>query len=100
MKKRRNLETTTVEVIECTTAAGEDAEYEVTIAWKFSDYDPGRSSGPVEACYPPEGGEVEECVVTLPDGTLEDHDWLEVHVNDIAAVEDHALNKALGATSY
>ena len=31
---------------------------EITVRWEFSPYDPGRTYGPVEACYPPEGGEL------------------------------------------
>ncbi|MCC6480305.1 MAG: hypothetical protein IT552_14000 [Sphingomonadaceae bacterium] len=32
---------------------------DVTVEYSISAYDPGVCSGPAEACYPPEGGEVE-----------------------------------------
>ena len=34
-------------------------EIEVEVAYTITPYDPGRTSGPAERCYPPEGGEVE-----------------------------------------
>lgn len=36
---------------------GSSIEY--TVKAEVSPYDPGRTSGPPEKCYPPEGGEVE-----------------------------------------
>lgn len=36
-----------------------DDETEVTVEYSITPYDPGRTSGPPEICYPPEGGEVE-----------------------------------------
>jgi len=43
----------------------EDLTIEVRARAQFSPYDPGVSSGPVEACYPPEGGEFEDGEVEL-----------------------------------
>lgn len=37
----------------------EDPNLELCCEVTATPYDPGVSSGPVEACYPPEGGEVE-----------------------------------------
>ena len=37
----------------------EDPHLELRVEGSATPYDPGVSSGPVEACYPPEGGEVE-----------------------------------------
>ena len=72
-----------------------DTVFEVEVEWVFSPFIPARISGPVESCYPAEGGELEECVVILPDGTrIEDGvSWLEkeigaegfAHYEDLAA---------------
>jgi len=67
--------TTTVEVI----PKNENLEpFEVEVDWTFSKLDPGVTSGPPENCYPPEGGELEECTLTLPTGTVIDdgESWL------------------------
>ena len=51
-----------------------DVEYEIT------PYDPGRASGPVELCYPPEGGEIEgpeNCAVCGFE--LDDRYWASVY---------------------
>jgi hypothetical protein len=49
-----------------------DADDEATtleVAGTVTAYDPGRTCGPPESCYPPEGGEVEiESVTLLVDG--------------------------------
>lgn len=37
----------------------EDVELGLTVEGNATPYDPGVTSGPPEACYPPEGGEVE-----------------------------------------
>jgi len=48
---------------------GEDNKLEITAS--VGPYDPGRSHGPPEDCYPPEGGEVEItlCELVAPNGT-------------------------------
>ena len=47
---------------------------EVEVHWTFSSYDPGRTYGPVEACYPPEGGELLSCRI---EGITDDGEtWL------------------------
>lgn len=40
--------------------ADKNGEVELHFECSVSPYDPGRSSGPPESCYPPEGGEVED----------------------------------------
>jgi len=50
---------------------GED----VSVDWRFSRYDPGRTYGDPYDCYPPEGGEVLSCVVTRADGTIIEDGW-------------------------
>ena len=35
-----------------------DLEFDVVVD-SYTSYDPGRTSGPPEDCYPPEGGEIE-----------------------------------------
>lgn len=41
---------------------GVDLEVPVDIDYTITPYDPGRTYGPPEFCYPPEGGEIEvEC---------------------------------------
>lgn len=37
----------------------DDPEMELLVEGNATPYDPGVTSGPPEACYPPEGGEVE-----------------------------------------
>jgi len=48
----------------------EDIPITVEIEAKFSPYDSGVSSGPVERCYPPEGGEMENAsaILTIGEG--------------------------------
>jgi hypothetical protein len=45
-----------------------DVETDLTVRCSVSPYDPGRTSGPPEDCYPPEGGEVESYKAFGPDG--------------------------------
>jgi len=51
---------------------------EVRVDWTFSDYVPAQISGPVEACYPSEGGELIDVAVTLPNGmpVKRSEEWL------------------------
>lgn len=50
------------------------------VDFSCTPYDPGRSSGPPELCYPPEGGEVE---VKWADEMLEDGRRLPVKWGDV-----------------
>lgn len=43
----------------------EDAHLTLRVEGTATPYDPGRTSGPPEDCYPPEGGEVEIDTVWL-----------------------------------
>ena len=44
--------------------------FDLEVAVDVTPYDPGRTWGPPESCYPPEGGEVEVLSVELiPDGS-------------------------------
>lgn len=94
------MSTTTTTTVEVEDRYDEETEtvYEVDVEWTFSDYDPGVFSGPVERCYPPEGGETTNCVVILPDGTrVEDGEsWLrkEVGDNGFDCAEDEAFAEA------
>jgi hypothetical protein len=95
---RHGTETTShVEVEDLST---DDKVYEVNVDWAFSPFDPGVCSGPPERCYPPEGGETESCVVTLPDGTIvEDGEgWLRKHIGDLGF--DSAEESAYGSASH
>ena len=87
-----------VEVEDLSTDDGE--VYEVRVDWAFSPFDPGVCSGPPERCYPPEGGETEGCVVTLPDGTIvkDGEGWLRKHIGDLEY--DNAEDAACGSSSY
>jgi hypothetical protein len=49
----------TESTIDYTFEKEDGTETELELTFTISDYDPGVSSGPVERCYPPEGGEVE-----------------------------------------
>lgn len=62
---------------------------DVSVEWEFSPLDPGVSSGPVENCYPPEGGEVRSCTVARPDGTViaDGESWLRTALGE-AQFED------------
>lgn len=40
-------------------------ELNATAKASVNPYDPGNSIGPVEACYPPEGGEVSDIALTI-----------------------------------
>ena len=42
-----------------------DNEFELVIDYDINPYDPGRTSGPPEDCYPPEGGDVTDLRATL-----------------------------------
>ena len=42
-----------------------DSEYDCTIEFSRSAYRPAQVSGPVEACSPAEGGELEDVVLTV-----------------------------------
>jgi hypothetical protein len=53
-----------------------DTVFEVTAEWEFSALIPAQLYGPPENCYPAEGGELESCLVYLPDGTEKDEQWL------------------------
>lgn len=46
-----------------------DTDLEVLITFDYTPYDPGRTSGPPENCYPPEGGDAEiTSIITTPGG--------------------------------
>ena len=55
----------------------DEIEYDVEIEGTVSDIVPARTSGPIEACHPAEGGEVEILRVTLTP-TSPDHEHLPV----------------------
>jgi hypothetical protein len=59
---------------------------EVKVEWEFSPIIPAKLYGPPENCYPAEGGEMESCVVTMPDGTVvEDGErWITDTLGDLA----------------
>ena len=61
-----------------------EREYEVEVEWTFSPFIPARISGPVEGCYPAEGGELEDCVVILPTGerVSDGEGWLRREIGD------------------
>ncbi len=42
-------------------------DVEVIVVFDYTPYDAGRTSGPLEDCYPPEGGEAEINAVYLPE---------------------------------
>jgi hypothetical protein len=50
--------------VECIVAS-KSTELLAIIQFSTTPYDPGVSSGPVEKCYPPEGGEIEDKEATL-----------------------------------
>lgn len=62
------------------TAIRHVVELEFVIEADVSPYDPGRTCGPPESCYPPEGGEVEIAEIrlaaqqgeTLPEGLADE----------------------------
>lgn len=70
-----------------TLVRGEDEdedEIELEIEYSVTPYDPGRTYGPPEHCYPPEGGEVEE-LSAFRDGkpfplTDAERDQIEQHI--------------------
>ena len=61
-----------------------DTTFEVEVEWTFSPVIPAYISGPPENCYPAEGGELESCVVILPDGTRinDGEGWLRKEIGD------------------
>ena len=46
-------------------------EIEIEVEFDATPYNPGVTSGPPEACYPPEGGEVEITQITYNDKPIE-----------------------------
>ena len=59
---------------------------EVRCDWTFSAYDPGIAYGPPERCYPPEGGELLDLVITDWWGEIRTSEWLIAEIG-IAAYE-------------
>ena len=50
---------------------GDEVDYiNLEVSARITVYDPGCLSGPPERCYPPEGGEVEDLEVVLPNGEI------------------------------
>ena len=78
---------------------------EVTVGYTVTPYDPGRTSGPPEDCYPPEGGEAEIVYVLDPEGhhvdwTEEENErwckWIEeYHEHDDGPDPDDARDRAI-----
>ncbi len=52
-------------------ASADTGEVELRFECNLTPYDPGRSDGPPEHCYPPEGGEVEILSVCMVRGKTE-----------------------------
>jgi hypothetical protein len=52
--------------------------YEVEVDWDFTPEVPAKLFGLPEDCYPAEGGELNQCIVALPDGTIIEggEEWL------------------------
>jgi len=72
---------------------GSDNFLEVQVDWEFSPYDPGKTYGPAEDCYPPEGGELESCAVWINGERSDDgEDWLIEHMGQ--DVFEYALEAA------
>lgn len=62
---RRRRHSSAEAVIETTVDHPEWGEVDVRIEATVEPYDPGVCSGPVERCYPPEGGDVELLSIRL-----------------------------------
>ena len=70
---------------------GEDGEY--TVEAYVSPYDPGRTWGPPENCYPPEGGEVEITSVKKGDQEIDaDKFWESLSAEDQTKLDEALFN--------
>jgi hypothetical protein len=69
--------------------AGNETIY--TIECSLTPYDPGKTSGPPEDCYPPEGGECEILKVSLDGREIKDWETLKL---DEEAIAEKAWEKA------
>lgn len=58
---------------------------DITVWYEVEPYDPGRTSGPPEDCYPPEGGGITDMRVTKA-GT---DDEVEITDDERKQIEDH-----------
>jgi len=76
-----------------------ETDYDVVADWEFSPYDPGFTAGPIESCYPPEGGEVLSCVITREDDEVIPYgvEWLERAIGQRATSDEieRALLRAI-----
>jgi hypothetical protein len=76
------------------------SEVELDITFTMSDYDPGVRSGPVERCYPPEGGEVEvtECDPDCPEfwARYNDSTGFQTEIDDLCAEKGMELLNEVG----
>lgn len=55
---------------------------EALIEYTLSAFDPGVTSGPMESCYPPEGGDIEDSEATSDGVTvieMTDAEWERAH---------------------
>jgi len=74
-----------------------DLEFEIEVD-SWSAFDPGRTSGPPENCYPPEGGEVEwhvdedfRCSEFIQAALDNNEDWCEkIHEQLYEQLSSHA----------
>lgn len=73
-----------------------DVETCYDINCEVTPYDPGRTYGPPEKCYPPEGGEVEIESVCKDGVEIPYEDWEKIGLYSAEArrIEDAALEKA------
>ena len=71
----------------------QDVEHDYEVEVYYTEYDPGVCSGPVERCYPPEGGECEINRVRDENGRLltdAEIEALHISQDDLEeAVKDH-----------
>lgn len=59
--------------VESQTEPYDETEYEVQAS--VTPYDPGRTWGDPEKCYPPEGGDIEDLTVKLSGKEIPEEQW-------------------------
>lgn len=73
MGKNAEVETTLYVCLDLPTGESVEREYDVTAS--VTPYDPGRTWGDPEKCYPPEGGDIEDLTVKLAGVEIPEEQW-------------------------
>ncbi len=88
------IETTLYVCLDLPTGDSIEREYKVTA--NVTPYDPGRTWGDPEKCYPPEGGDIEDLEVSILGKEIPESDWAFLGItmkNAEAAIEEALENE-------